>query len=209
MTDSDRVRRVEKRVDGDDRTMRAGKRERLVEGARRVFHEQGVHGTTLADIAEAADVPVGNLYYYFKTKDELVEAAVDAHADEIQTRLAEFERHRTPAARLKALALGVTELADEVARYGCPHGTLCVELAKRDDGLDRRAAKLVALTIDWAEEQFRLMGKRDARDLAVGLVAAIQGTSLLTSSLRDPEIMTRQAHRLARWIDDLAKTAKA
>ncbi len=183
-----------------------GKRERLVDGARRVLHEQGVEATTIADIAAAADVPVGNVYYYFKTKDELIEAAVDAHADHIQTVLAEFERHRTPRARLKALPLSWPEMAEQVARYGCPHGTLCQELAKRDDGLDRRAAKLMALTIDWAEEQFRLMGKRDARDLAVGLVAAIQGTALLTSSFRDPEIMTRQAHRLARWIDELAES---
>lgn len=183
-----------------------GKRQRLVDGARRVLHEQGVQATTLADIAEAADVPVGNVYYYFKTKDELIEAAIDTHAHHIQTVLAEFERHRTPRARLKALALSWTEMAEQVARYGCPHGTLCQELAKRDDGLDRRAAKLMALTVDWAEEQFRLMGMRDARDLAVGLVAAIQGTSLLTSSFRDPEIMTRQAHRLARWIDELAES---
>jgi TetR/AcrR family transcriptional repressor of nem operon len=185
------------------------KRQRLVEGARRVLCEQGVQATTLADIAEAADVPVGNVYYYFKTKDELVEAAIDAHADEIQTTLAQFERHRTPPERLKALPLSWTELADQVARYGCPHGTLCQELAKRDDGLDRRAAKLMALTVDWAEEQFRLMGKRDARDLAVGLVASMQGTMLLTSSFRDPEIVTRQADRLARWVDDLAKTPGA
>lgn len=183
-----------------------GKRERLVDGARRALHEQGAQATTLADIAAAADVPVGNVYYYFKTKDELIEAAIDAHAHHIQTVLAEFERHRTPRARLKALALSWTEMAEQVARYGCPHGTLCQELAKRDDGLDRRAAKLMALTVDWAEEQFRLMGMRDARDLAVGLVAAIQGTSLLTSSFRDPEIMTRQAHRLARWIDELAES---
>jgi TetR/AcrR family transcriptional regulator, transcriptional repressor for nem operon len=183
-----------------------GKRERLVEGASRILHEQGVQATTLADIAEAADVPVGNVYYYFKTKDELIEAVVDAHADHIQTVLAEFERHRTPRARLKALALSWTEVAEQVARYGCQHGTLCQELAKRDDGLDRRAAKLMALAVDWAEEQFRLMGKRDARDLGVGLVAAIQGTALLTSSFRDPEIMTRQAHRLARWIDELAES---
>jgi TetR/AcrR family transcriptional regulator, transcriptional repressor for nem operon len=182
------------------------KRERLVEGARRVLHEQGVDATTLADIAEAADVPVGNVYYYFKTKDELIEATIDAHADHIQTALAKFERHRTPRARLKALPLSWPEMADQVARYGCEHGTLCQELAKRDDGLDRRAAKLMALTVDWAEEQFRLMGRRDARDLAVGLVAAIQGTALLTSSFRDPEIMTRQAHRLARWIDELAES---
>ena len=35
--------------------------------------------TTLGDIARAADVPVGNVYYYFKTKDQLVEAALGAH----------------------------------------------------------------------------------------------------------------------------------
>jgi AcrR family transcriptional regulator len=182
-----------------------GKRERLVQGACRVLHEQGVEGTTLADIAEAADVPVGNVYYYFKTKDELIEAAIDAHADRIQAALAEFERHRSPRARLKALPESWREMAEQVARYGCEHGTLCQELAKRDDGVDRRAAKLMALTIDWAEEQFRLMGRHDARDLAVGLIAAIQGTALLTSTMRDPEIMTRQAHRLARWIDKLAE----
>jgi AcrR family transcriptional regulator len=162
--------------------------------------------STLADIAAAADVPVGNVYYYFKTKDELIEAVIDAHADHIQTVLAEFERHRTPRARLRAMAMSWPEMAEQVARYGCPHGTLCQELAKREDGLGRQAAKLMALAIDWAEEQFRLMGKRDARDLAVGLVAAIQGTALLTSSFRDPEIMTRQAHRLARWIDELAES---
>jgi TetR/AcrR family transcriptional repressor of nem operon len=186
----------------------SGKRQRLVEGARRVLHEQGVEATTLADIAAAADVPVGNVYYYFKTKDELIEAAVDAHADHIQATLAQFDRHRTPKARLTAMAMSWPEMADEVARFGCPHGTLCQELAKRDDGLDRRAAKLMALAIDWAEEQFRAMGRRDGRDLAVGLIAAIQGTALLTNSLRDPEIMVRQAHRLARWIDDVAGSAE-
>jgi TetR/AcrR family transcriptional repressor of nem operon len=183
-----------------------GKRERLVDGARRVLHEQGVQASTLADIAEAAEVPVGNVYYYFKTKDDLIEAVIDAHADHIQTVLAELERHRTPRARLKALAMSWPEMAGQVARYGCPHGTICQELAKRDDILGRRAAKLMALAVDWAEEQFHRMGKRDARDLAVGLVAAIQGTALLTNTFNDPEIMTRQAHRLARWIDELAES---
>ena len=183
-----------------------GKRERLVDGARRVLHEQGVQASTLADIAEAAEVPVGNVYYYFKTKDDLIEAVIDAHADHIQTVLAELERHRTPRARLKALAMSWPEMAGQVARYGCPHGTICQELAKRDDILGRRVAKLMALAVDWAEEQFHRMGKRDARDLAVGLVAAIQGTALLTNTFNDPEIMTRQAHRLARWIDELAES---
>jgi hypothetical protein len=69
----------------------------------------------------------------------------------------------------------------------------------------RLSCRCPLLTIDWAEEQFRLLGRRDARDQAVGLIATIQGAALLASSLRDPEIMTRQARRLARSIDELAE----
>ena len=145
----------------------------------------------------------GNVYYYFKTKDELVEAVIDAHARDIQATFIEFERHRSPRARLKALVRSWTDLAESVARYGCPHGSLCQELDKRDDGLDRRAAKLMSLSVDWAEGQFRLMGRGDARDLAIALIAAFQGASLLTNSFRDPSIMTRQARRVERWIDSL------
>src|SRR5256714_9507996 len=103
---------------------RQGKRERLVAGARRVIHQQGVEKTTLADIAQAADVPVGNVYYYFKTKDELVQAAIDAQAQDIETALASFDRHRSPKARLKAFVKLLTAQREVAARYGCPHGTL-------------------------------------------------------------------------------------
>jgi TetR/AcrR family transcriptional repressor of nem operon len=47
------------------------------------------------------------------------------------------------------------------------------------------------------------MGRRDARDLAVALLAAYQGISLLTNTLRDPELMVREGRRLDRWIDSL------
>src|ERR1700687_2994964 len=127
------------------------KRQRLVEGARLVLHQQGVEKTTLADIAQAADVPVGNVYYYFKTKDELVQAAVDAQAQDIETAIASFDRHRTPKARLKAFVKLITAQREVAARYGCPHGALCSELNKRDDDLGRAGTKLMQLWIDWAE----------------------------------------------------------
>src|SRR5579864_6477837 len=72
------------------------KRQRLVEGARLLLRQQGVEKTTLAEIAQAANVPVGNVYYYFKTKDELVRAAIDAQAQDIETALASLDRHRSP-----------------------------------------------------------------------------------------------------------------
>ena len=180
------------------------KRQRLVQGARLVLHQQGVEKTTLADIAQAADVPVGNVYYYFKTKDELVQAAIDAQAQDIETALASFNRHRTPKARLKAFLKLLTAQREVAARYGCPHGTLCSELDKRDDVLGQAGTKLMQLWIDWAERQFRAMGRRDAPDLAVALIASYQGIMLLTNTFRQPELVVREARRLERWIDSLA-----
>ena len=186
---------------------RGGKRERLVEGARELIHEQGVHRTTLADVAARADVPLGNVYYYFKTKDELVAAVLDSYKGEAAWLIQGFERHRSPQTRLKALVQSWTEMRDAVARYGCPMGSLCAELDKLDDGRDRDAAEIMELIIDWAEGQFRLLGRRDARDLAVSLFAGIQGAALLASNFRDPQILTRQGRVLERWIDTVAAEA--
>jgi len=181
-----------------------GKRERLVEGARVTLHEQGVEGTTIADIAAAADVPVGNVYYHFKTKDELVQAVIDAHTQEVREALASLDQIRTPKARLKAFVRMSASHGELASQYGCPQGTLCSELDKRENPLARDAATLMLLPIDWAERQFKELGRRDARDLAVALIAAYQGISLLTNTLRQPELMTREARRLERWIDSLA-----
>jgi AcrR family transcriptional regulator len=188
---------------GSEASSAGGKRERLIDGARQALYAQGVESTTLADIANAADVPVGNVYYYFKTKDDLVEAVIAAHVDEINARLGALEHHRTPKARLKAFVHMLTDQRDLAARYGCPQGSLCSELDKRDDELSRSCAQLIQLPIEWAERQLRAMGRRDARELAVALIASYQGIALLTNTFRDPELMAREGRRLERWIDSL------
>jgi len=182
---------------------RPGKRERLVESARALIHEQGVHRTTLAEVAERGDVPLGNVYYYFKTKDELVRAVLERYQERAGALVAAFDRHRTPQARLKALVRNWGDMRDEVARHGCPMGTLCSELDKLGGGAERDAAAVMARIIDWAEGQFRELGRRDARDLAVALFAGIQGAALLANTFRDPDILTRQGRHLERWIDTL------
>jgi AcrR family transcriptional regulator len=181
----------------------AGKRERLVESARSLIHEQGAHRTTLAHVAERAGVPLGNVYYYFKTKDDLVRAVLDGYADEAAVLIASFERQRTPQARLKALARSWVEMRDAVARHGCPMGSLCSELGKSEAALGEEGARVLRLVVDWAEEQFRQLGRRDARDLAYTLFAGIQGAALLANAFREPEILSRQTRQLERWIDSL------
>ena len=183
---------------------RPGKRERLVAAATQLLHQQGIERTTLADIANAADVPVGNVYYYFKTKDDVVAAVIEAHAQQIKTTLALIDaHHRSPKSRLKAFVREFTAQSEIVALYGCPLGSHCSELDKRvkDPGLP--AAELMRLPIDWAQEQFRSLGRPDARDLAFDLLAAYEGSALLANTMRDPGVLSGAARRLDRWIDAL------
>ncbi|MGV9269574.1 TetR/AcrR family transcriptional regulator [Kitasatospora sp. NPDC003701] len=182
-----------------------GKRERLAAAAAQVLHEKGVEQTTLADIARVADVPVGNVYYYFKTKNELVGAAIDAHAQSLRSVIDALDELPTPQDRLKALLHGWIDQRELTARYGCPTGSLASELDKRDDGLAEAVAEVMRQLLDWAAQQFRAMGREeDSRELAIALVAAYQGISLLTNTFRAPELMAAEGQRLERWIDSLA-----
>ncbi|WP_330336169.1 TetR/AcrR family transcriptional regulator [Streptomyces sp. NBC_00557] len=188
----------------DRRAQASQKRRRLTAAAARVLHEQGVERTTLADIAREADVPVGNVYYYFKTKDELVRAALaehSAHLDELTDHLEQLD---DPRDRLKGLVDAWVDQRDVAARHGCPTGTLAVELDKRADGvLDAEAGAVIRRLLDWAGRQFRELGAPDPDGLALTLVCAYQGMSLLANALRDPDVMTREGARLLRWLDSV------
>ncbi len=152
---------------------RQDKRERLIAAACQVIYAQGVEKTTLADIAAAAGIPLGNVYYYFKTKDDLLQAVIETRLHEIGAMLAAIEAaHATPRERLKALFGALAEQSALIARHG-------------------------------SERQFQAMGSPDARDLAVEVIARYQGIALLASTFRDPSLMEGEGRRVARWIDAL------
>ena len=193
MTDSEVV--------AETRGPRPGKRDRLIEAATELIHRQGVEKTTLADIAEAADVPLGNVYYYFKSKDALVRAVVDTHVQGTDDTIEILNRHRTPKARLKALVRLLADRGDLIAQFGCPHGTLCSELEKTN--ADHDVGRLMTRPMAWLEEQFRALGRKDAHELAISLLVNYQGTAVLTHALRDPTLLADAGKRLERWIDSL------
>ncbi|MEU9469582.1 TetR/AcrR family transcriptional regulator [Streptomyces avermitilis] len=181
-----------------------GKRQRLMAAAARILHEQGVERTTIADIARAADVPVGNVYYYFKTKDELVEAALSQHTEYLEDLTGRLDRLPDPRERLKGLVAAWVGGRDVAARYGCPTGTLAVELDKRaEGGLDLSVGQVIRQLLEWVERQYQQIGVAEPDGHALALVGAYQGMSLLSNALRDPEIMTREGARLLRELDSV------
>jgi TetR/AcrR family transcriptional regulator, transcriptional repressor for nem operon len=183
------------------------KRTELVAAAARLLHRQGFQRTTLADVADEASVPLGNVYYYFKTKEALAEAVIAAHEAALRALFATWTKeHDDPKKRLRCLVRAPLDSADGVIQFGCPHGSLCQELEKLgpDAPLAKAGARLLAVYVDWAEAQFRELGTgREARALAVDLVASVQGTMLLAHTMRSRDLLTRHLRRVERNLDDI------
>ncbi|MDF2572966.1 MAG: transcriptional regulator, TetR family [Sporomusa sp.] len=52
----------------------------ILDAADQLFSTKGYHTTTISDIAKKMGVAQGMLYYYFKSKEELLETLLDRHA---------------------------------------------------------------------------------------------------------------------------------
>jgi AcrR family transcriptional regulator len=65
----------------------SAKRRQIVDGAREIFFARGFDAASMGDIAKAAGVSKGTLYVYFKDKEELFSAIVEAecctHAESV------------------------------------------------------------------------------------------------------------------------------
>ena len=80
---------------------------------------------------------------------------------------------------------------------------MCSELGKRSDKPGPATADLMRIPVGWAEDQFRALGRPDAHDLAIDLLAGYEGSALLANTMHDPSVLLDSAHRLERWIDAL------
>ncbi len=179
------------------------KRERLTGAAKALFYQAGVQNTSLADIAQAAEVPLGNVYYHFKTKDALIEAVIAAHAADIHAELARYNAEAEPLVRLRAFVRRGLPYKDALTRFGCPYITLCAELSKGDARSAESAATLFNLYLGWLERQFRDLGRADAAELALETFSTLQGAFIITYVTHAPQLLEQQTARLERWISAL------
>ncbi|MBS0287579.1 MAG: TetR/AcrR family transcriptional regulator [Proteobacteria bacterium] len=183
------------------RARRNDKRERLIEAADKLIYEQTFHTTTLADIAKLADVPLGNVYYYFKTKEAIMDAVLHRRMTEWRNLFQQWEQIPDIKQRLTALLHHNNAQSETLARFGCVIGSLCQELGKQGGVLATAASKLMADILKWVESQFREMGKGErSTQLATYYLAAIQGMNLLTLTFKEPQYMERQSESLQEWL---------
>lgn len=187
-----------------------GKRERLTQAAVDLAHRQGYRSTTLADLAQASDVPLGNIYYYFKSKDDIGRAVLEQRLGEVATIEQMLSALPSPLERLLAFVENSIGNAALVAELGCPLGSLSAELSKDEGDWTAPARGLLGGPLTWMESQFAEMGfAGEAADLALQLQSSLQGASILAHSLGDPDLLVREGRRLQAWLRGLATKAPA
>ncbi|NKB38233.1 MAG: TetR family transcriptional regulator [Gammaproteobacteria bacterium] len=179
------------------------KRERLIEAANNLIHRQGFHKTTLADIATESDVPLGNVYYYFKTKEEICDAVIEERKKELTTTLDDCCQSANPKKALLKLLNTTMEASNEIAETGCPHGRLCNELSNEIIGLTNSADDCLKVLLEWSRDQFKAMGYRNAKDMSFEFVSRIQGIILVGNSLHDEKQIKAQLKSLINWVESL------
>jgi TetR/AcrR family transcriptional regulator, transcriptional repressor for nem operon len=163
----------------------------IVSAAAALIYERGVAGTTLDDVRAAADVSGSQLSHYFAGKDELVQAVIDHQASVIvgnqeQADLGTIDGLRAWRDMVIAAARSTG------GRGGCPLGSLGGQLAETDPearaliaGGFARWSAAIGDGLRSLQAAGHLPAGVTPDDLAVTLLAALQGGLLLAQAQRD------------------------
>src|SRR5688572_27816338 len=120
------------------------KRDRLIESAATLFHHNGTASTSLADIAKHADIPIGNVYYYFKTKEELALAAINKRKEQFSAAYTLLEDNiADPRQRVIEAIRYFDKVGEEYTRYGCPIGKIIEDADTEKDNVAQTAAQVL------------------------------------------------------------------
>ncbi len=168
----------------------------------------GYARVTLAHIAAEAEVPLGNVYYYFKTKSAIAASVVQAWRDRSELIFSELDKHRSPQLRLLELLKRSDAAKMTYTELGCPLANLARDLlAEGEDDLSELAKHIYDGLYDWTELQFRQLGhtKAAARSHSRFLVAGLHGAILMAHAIQDPVLLTEQIRQLKRWLTALSE----
>jgi TetR/AcrR family transcriptional regulator, transcriptional repressor for nem operon len=181
-------------------------REQIVQAADRLFYQRGYEHTSFADIADVVRISRGNFYYHFRTKDEILDAVIDARLKGTRAMLDQWTiAGETPKDRIRSFIHILIANRADIKRFGCPVGTLCTELAKLGHPAQAGANELFTLFRTWLRRQFALLGReRDADVLAMHLLARSQGVATLASAFRDEAFIRQEVEAMNDWLDACA-----
>jgi len=155
------------------------RRTEILKSAAAAFRRRGYHGASVDEIASALEMTKGNLYYYFKNKEEILFACHEYSLDLLLALMADVQADTSaPDAKLRRLVLAFMHLIlDEL------HGTALT--------LDPEALSPVLLE--------RVIAKRDQFDQGVRAIIQ-QGIDEGQFKPGDPKLIEFAMMGAINWI---------
>ena len=158
-------------------SIRERNKELILRAASEEFADKGFAASKTSDIAAKAGVPKPNVYYYFKSKENLYREVLDSIVEPLLQASAPFNQPGEPADVLRAYirtkirisrdhACASKVFANEIM-HGAPHLS-----PERTAQLNAQAAHNIACIQRWIDDG--LMAKVDANHLLFSIWAATQ-----------------------------------
>lgn len=188
---------------------------RIVAAAAQLMFDKGVAETTLEDIRAAAEVSGSQVYHYFADKNALVLAVIEYQTDMVLATQSEHLDNLDSVSGLRAWRDLIVDHQRRLhCRGGCPIGALGAEVAETDDvarvavaqGL-RRWESRIRDGISKMHERGELPAALDPEELALALLAALQGGLLITQIQRQTKPLEAALDAMLDRIETLTLAA--
>lgn len=170
-----------------------GNKERILNVAEQLFVEKGVKNTSLSDVARAAEISKGTLYYYFSTKNDLIFEITERQMDGLTEELMELVDSAIPDKSFAEATCIVIETLVEAETRGRLHNYLVHEALTGNEVLKER----FRLKYDeWRQLLLANMAQLEPRSvkhpyLADMIIAVIDGF-IMQSLLGKRDLPTRE-----------------
>lgn len=187
----------------------ASTRERLVAAAMTLFREKGYDSTSVADVLKQANVNSGSLYHFFPGKQDLLLAVLDMYHQGIEEMLLApaWKGVSDPIERVFAL-LGRYRQGIVMTKctYGCPIGSLALEIHEPDPPLRAALAKNFAAWVAAVEGCLADAGSAlprslDRRALAEFVLTTMEGAVMQSRTHRDVGYFDRSVEQLRNYFE--------
>ena len=160
---------------------KSNKREKLLDAAAEAFWVNGYGSTSLADIATSSDVPLGNIYYYFKTKAAIAEGVSEIFVAETRQSLEEInEKDKDPIKRLTAFINLLRDSAESRAKLGCPLASGIRDFSDCVPTALTRTNEVFDTLVTWLSQILEDAQDKDAKRHARIIITRWQGSIVLS-----------------------------
>lgn len=121
------------------------KKDHLLDAGLKVMATRGYNGTSIQDIVNAADVPKGSFYTYFKSKEDFAIEALEKVTEErmIQNRHLLSDRSIPPQERLTRFFVENIGGCEENLNGGCFIGNMCQEMSESSEAIRLKVRQML------------------------------------------------------------------